>query len=287
MTTQILNISTDEYLSDPCAVPSLSYSVAKILLEKSPLHAWQIHPKLGGLKKQPTPAMELGTLVHKFMLGEGHEIVILDFDDFRKKEAQEQRDHARSKGFTPILRKHYEEAFYATEQIANKLALLDVDLKEEGSQNEFKIQFESDGVLCRRAIDSWHEGKIQIRELKTINNAHPNYCAKQAINLGYDVEASASMDAVQTLHPELAGRIDFIFIFCELEPPFSVYVARPDGMFWASGDFKWNKAKRIWKECLETNNWPEYQTEIGWISAPMWSLKELMEQGLEVEGISL
>ena len=95
------------------------------------------------------------------------------------------------------------------------------------------------------------------------------------------------MDAVQTLHPELAGRIDFIFIFCELEPPFSVYVARPDGMFWASGDFKWNKAKRIWKECLETNNWPEYQTEIGWISAPMWSLKELMEQGLEVEGISL
>ena len=38
MTTQILNISTDEYLSDPCAVPSLSYSVAKILLEKSPLH---------------------------------------------------------------------------------------------------------------------------------------------------------------------------------------------------------------------------------------------------------
>jgi hypothetical protein len=46
-TARFLDVSTAEYHADPCAQPSLSASIARELIHKSPLHAWQVHPKLG------------------------------------------------------------------------------------------------------------------------------------------------------------------------------------------------------------------------------------------------
>jgi len=279
MKAKILNCTNEQYINDPCETPSLNYSTAKVLLQQSPLHAWMQHSMLGGVKKEPTAAMDAGTLIHKLLLGEGHEIVIGEFENFRTKDAQTWRDKARADNFLPILQHQFNEAFYAVEKIRNNLSLLDIDLMD--GQNEFKIQFESDGVLCRRALDSWNEALIQIRELKTINNACPAYCAGQSIRMGYDVEYAASVDAIQTLYPDYAGRIDFVFIFCELEPPYAVYAARPDGVFSQLGFSKWDKAKRIWKACLETNTWPAYAENIGSLTAPLWAVKELIEEGYD------
>lgn len=281
MNAKVLTCTHEQYTADPCAKPSLNQSVAKILMEKSPLHAYMAHPRLGGLRREATKAMDIGTLAHKFLLGEGHEIIIVNADDWRTNAAKQQRDEAREKGFTAILQKQFDESYFATERIKENLALLDIDLQEEGSQNEFKIQFKSDGVLCRRALDSWHEDKLQIRELKSTACAHPTACARQAINLGYDIEYAASIDAIQTLHPEYAGRIDFLFIFVELEAPFAVYACRPDGVFSQLGFHKWDQAKKIWKQCLEENVWPAYSEIIGSLSAPLWAMKQLIEEGYD------
>ena len=42
----IYNILAEQYHADPCVTASLSSSIAKILIEQSPMHAWMAHPRL-------------------------------------------------------------------------------------------------------------------------------------------------------------------------------------------------------------------------------------------------
>ena len=42
----IYGMSEDCYHADPADAPSLSASIAKILIAETPLHAWTAHPKL-------------------------------------------------------------------------------------------------------------------------------------------------------------------------------------------------------------------------------------------------
>ena len=44
----IHDIPPREYHADPCPAPSLSRSIAKLLVERSPAHAYAAHPRLGG-----------------------------------------------------------------------------------------------------------------------------------------------------------------------------------------------------------------------------------------------
>ncbi len=48
-----LSVPSAVYFADPAAQPSLTQSIAKILIEKSPLHAWHEHPRLGGKPDEP------------------------------------------------------------------------------------------------------------------------------------------------------------------------------------------------------------------------------------------
>ena len=42
----VYSLPDDAYHADPCPGPSLSSSVAKLMLDRSPLHAWHAHPRL-------------------------------------------------------------------------------------------------------------------------------------------------------------------------------------------------------------------------------------------------
>ena len=60
------------YHADPCERPSLSSSIAKILLEKTPRHAWTAHPRLNpDFAAKDESKFDLGTAVHELMLGKG------------------------------------------------------------------------------------------------------------------------------------------------------------------------------------------------------------------------
>ena len=77
MTARILNCSPGDYYRDPCAVPSLSQSIAHTLVTQSPLHAWSEHPRLGNQRKPASKAMDVGSLIHKLVLGKGVDVEIV------------------------------------------------------------------------------------------------------------------------------------------------------------------------------------------------------------------
>jgi hypothetical protein len=81
----------------PLPQPEPDAVVAKVLLERSPLHAWHAHPKLNpDYQHDDATKFDIGNIAHKMLLGRGKEIVVLeDFDDWRTKAAKEARARSR------------------------------------------------------------------------------------------------------------------------------------------------------------------------------------------------
>lgn len=267
------------YHADPCDTPSLSSSIAKILVDQSPKHAYLAHPKLGGHHWDPTASQDTGSLIHALMLGESAPIVVVDAKDFKTKAAQEARDEAKAAGKLPVT----EPAFLKLRSVATTLLTT--------LSNEYGIRFfgeselaaiweepinEDDGdgepVLCRAMFDHLIESRCIVYDLKTISSAHPDKCSRQMSEYGYDVQWAAYTSALRTIRPSFAGREDFVFLFCEVEPPYCVTPVRPSGEFRHLGEMRWARAKRTWAECLKTGKWPGYTSGIINVEPPPWAM---------------
>ncbi len=95
---------------------------------------------------------------------------------------------------------------------------------------------------------------------------------------GYDVQRAAYTSALRTIKPELAGREDFVFLFCEIEEPFCVTPVRPDGQFRDLGQRRWERAVQTWRDCLRFDNWPGYSDRIIDVAPMPWALARELSQ---------
>jgi hypothetical protein len=115
------DVDAEVYFADPCAEPSLTQSIAKILQDRSPAHAWLRHPRLNPAYQPDAegyaPNLIMGSAAHALALRRGKPVVVMPFDSFRSKSAQETRDLALAEGKIPILPQHFERA----EAMANAL----------------------------------------------------------------------------------------------------------------------------------------------------------------------
>ena len=99
------------YHADPAPEPSLSASIANMLVDETALHAWHSHPRLNPRHqgRDANAAMDKGSVAHEVVLRKGGGIAVLDFKDWRTNAARAARDAARAKGLTPVLAKTAEE----------------------------------------------------------------------------------------------------------------------------------------------------------------------------------
>lgn len=252
-----------KYHNDPCPTPSLSASVAKVLLQKTPKHAWLIHPKLGGEPWEPNEAMEHGDIIHAGVLGEKRELVIPKdesgepFQNYRKAEARRQRDEARAEGRLPVLDGDYARLKLAIQGVRERLEQLKISL--EPGHCEVSAFWGEDGVQCRGRFDLF-EGGIWVTDLKTSRSIpfSDTEAQRKIVNMGWDVQAAAYASAVERLIPELRGRVRMRWLFCENRPPFSIVQARASNALMEMGRAKWKKAVKKWGECLADDTWPRH-----------------------------
>lgn len=281
MTARILDVSENDYFADPCAVPSLSQSIAHRLVSESPLHAWLAHPRLGNQRGESTKALDDGTIMHKLLLGKGAAIEIIDAPDFRTKAAQSARDAAVECMKTPVLRHKYSALVEAADQLRDKCGVLGYEF---GGESEVAIEWEADGaagpVLCRSRLDHVFIDRGVIYDVKKTRSANPKYLRRNFYELGYDIQHAAYTRALAALRPDLVGRVDFVFLFLEIEPPYSVVPARPDGAFREIGAARWSRAVDIWQRCLKKGFWPGYCDRAVTLEAPPWvAIEELGSEG--------
>lgn len=307
MTAQRLEITPAEYLADPAPEPSLSSSIAKILVEQSPAHAHLAHPRLGGVSSPGTAATDRGSLIHRLLLEKGAEIVPVEAEDWRTKAARDAREQARTDGKIPVLLSGLVEATEATLRIKTTLADMDVTLhgesevpllwQEQAIMSELARRADSDPALwataaavtgmaphweppspiwARAMLDHVIEraGRLHIYDIKTTENAHPDACLRTAVRFGYDIQAHVYTKAAELVWPQYEGRVSFSFLFCEPEPPYAVTVAQLDSLMRERGRRRWERAVELWSRCLHTDTWPGYATEPVTLWSPDWLLKQ-------------
>lgn len=72
----IHDISVEEYHADPCAAPSLSSTLAGLLLNRSPRHAWTAHPRLNPEhQSKDSKTFDIGRAAHRAVLGKGGDFI--------------------------------------------------------------------------------------------------------------------------------------------------------------------------------------------------------------------
>lgn len=282
MAARILEVGEDAYHADPCAGPSLSQSIAHTLITQSPRHAWLEHPRLGGQQRARTKVMDEGAILHKLLLGAGAEFEMVVADDWRTKAAREAKDIIVAGGKIPIIAHNFEKLKLAAERLYKNAEYQGFPLNTPGRSElaieftDFTDQWKRDReVLCRCRMDRVRDDHV-IYDVKKVRSANPKDIARCIVEYGYDIQKVAYTRAYEQLIPEALGRSDFVFLFCEIEPPYEVVAARLDGYHEEIGKRRWEKALRLWDQLLTEGSypWPGYADGAITLMPPQWVINQ-------------
>lgn len=277
MTPGVYSLSEDEYHNDPCGVPSLSSSIAKILVADTPLHAWTCHPRLNiDFQREEKEIFDRGAVAHALLL-QGLEVgVVLDYPDWKTKKAQEERISLRQAGKTPILQKHWDVVQQmitrAKQQLAAHKEASNAFMDGKPEQTLIWIDEASDGtpVHCRARLDWLHDSHLIIDDYKsTGRDVNPLNIGGKLNN--WEIQESFYRRGVKKLFGLDA---QFRFIAQENTEPYALSVIGfgPD-IQWL-GDAKVQRAIDLWAKCLESGNWPGYPDRICYPILPKWAEDE-------------
>lgn len=265
-----------------CESPTLSRSEMVTLVDESPLHLWTKHPRLRGAEpKEATAEMIFGSACHKAVLGKGADVVIIDADDFRTKEAKATRDAALAAGRIPLLMRKWEDVQILAEAF-------DVRLKEFGMFDDFNaaksevvlLWQESEHCMGRAMADKLLIDEEKKRAIffdtKFCETANPTWLGKHYGDMNYHVQRAWYPRGLAKLRPDLAGRISWIFLNQETSYPFAMVPCDLDGQFTAIGESKSLRAVKLWEECIASNKWPGYTDSPINLEPPKWLLSQEM-----------
>lgn len=268
-----LDIPAAVYHADPCDEPSLSSSIANLLLAKTPAHARLAHPRLNpAFKESPTSAMNLGAVAHEILLGKGGGFMVSPFDDYRTKDARAWRDATIASGRTPIKDDDYTAACQMAQAIRRRLA----ETQEAGraflvGDAETVIVWKEMFVTCRAMIDWLDLDDLAIYDLKTTGTGLSDRALQAKIAGGLDLQAAFHLRGLEHVHPEVAGRMVWRWGFIEDEEPFESRVIEMDAMTRAFGDRKAALAIATWRQCLTLDRWPGYPRSVERLPYPAWA----------------
>lgn len=279
--TGIFGLTADHYHADPCAVPSLSASIAKLLCSQSPLHAWNAHPRLNpDYAPVQVEKFELGQAAHEVLLVGESTVDVIDAADWRTKDARDRRDASRAAGRIPMLEAQWAETQMMVAAAREQLAALDVDpIPFTDGKPEQTIVWEDDGgVVCRAMVDWLHDGGGFISDLKTTSrSANPDEWARSIFSMGYDVQVAAYTRAVERT---LGVTPEFRFVVVETAPPYALSVIGLGPAALTIAEKKWRYAVDVWRRCLAREEWPGYPTQVAYAELPAYEEARWLEREL-------
>jgi hypothetical protein len=260
---------------------TLSSSIANLLINRSPLHAWTAHPRLNpNFVPVDDSKYDVGTVAHSLLLEGMSAMEVLAFDSYRTKEAQVQRDAVRAAGRIPLLVKQADEVVEMCHAVANQLATFEVDpipFTAGKPEQTMVWQDAQTGVWCRARIDWLHDDLSAIDDLKTTTrSAHPEAFAKNLYSYGCDVQAAFYLRGINALYGDrstgamVAGMMSWRWIVVETSPPYGLSVVEPSPAVLELADAKVDAALKLWAECLERDVWPGYPTKVATAELPAW-----------------
>lgn len=248
---------------------------------KSPLHYkhWKDNPE-----ETDTPSLLFGRAAHKYILETYDfykEFAVAPVCDRRTKEGKAtwEKFVSESEGKDVITQEQFEQID------AMRNAMLATPFVSKLINGEHEVSFfwtdEETGLPCKCRPDSMNEKLHIIVDYKTCDDAETEHFMKQAIKLGYDLQASYYLDGVKANTGE-----DYIFVFIaqEKKPPYAVNILEANDVFIRSGRELYKSMLQTYKECEESGNWFGYlgsENEINSLGVPKWIENMLGEESEE------
>ena len=267
------------YHADPCEAPSLSNSIARMLLSRSPMHAWHAHPRLNPAyePRDGNAAMDAGTIIHKILLGRGSAIEVVDAPDWRTKAAKEARDAARAAGHTPVLVGDLSDIHDAAKAIRSRIkTTTEGAMLFEPGIPEATLIWREGPIWCRARADYLlNDPRLPILDLKTTKlSANPEQWQKRLVSdyCFQDAFYRRGLTKLRRVTPPMR------FIVAEQDAPHGVAVMCSDPSLAAYAEHQVERAISMWTRCIMSNEWPGYAPQTAHVAAPSWLLSQMEDQ---------
>lgn len=271
------------YHADPAPAASLSSSIAKILVSRTPAHARHAHPRLNPDWEPNTPSadMLIGAAAHELVLGKGAGLHIMEAVDkdgepvsnFMTKAAKDERTQALAEGKTPLLRHQAAQAEAIADAALDQLSWLDWH-----GASEVVALWQHGQCWHRAMFDRLLADQRTILDLKfTRTDGGPFGFPEQAARMGYDMQQAHYLRGLA----EVAGtsrRLRFLFAVVEIGPPVMVCVHELPIELALIGERKVTYAYDVWARCMQTNTWPGYAPRIHVGDPPQWAIARWTER---------
>lgn len=285
-TPSLYRMSAAAYHADCCPEPSLSSTVARIMLDQSPRHAKLAHPKLTPQPPADTPdrKQQIGTAAHKLLLGHGSEIVVIAGESYSKKEPRELRDAALAEGKAPILEADYAAVTAMVEAFGEQIAEFgQIAATFFAGDSEVVIAWqEKGGLWCRAMVDKLYvsDNRAVLFDYKATDaSADPYACASRCFQMGYDFQKMFYRRGLCAVLPDLE-RVQSYLVTQENSAPHAVSVLELGYEAALSAEKEVWKALALWERCLRTDTWPSYPPIVAQVDLPAFIDRKRTEREL-------
>lgn len=267
-----------QYLADPAPQPSLSNSMAHLMITQSPAHVWAAHPRLNpDHRPQNNSMMDAGTLAHHHLFGaDDREIVIVIADDWRTKAAQTARNEAWAEGKIPALERVNDVAILMAVRAREYLAGSELAGILDTGDSEVTMLWRIGRTWCRARVDHYAES-IMLDYKSTATSASPAHFTRQMVNMGYDMQAEWYLRGGRALQGPDPNR-QFVFLVQENYKPFACSLIGAGTEMLELAGRKVDRATAMWASCTATGQWPAYPNRIAWADPPGWAAQQWEER---------
>ena len=263
------DIKAEFYHADPAPEPSLSSSIGKLLLDRTPAHAWTAHPRLNpGYVHKDETKFDLGTAAHARALEQDpSRYEIIHAPDYRTKAAREKRDEALKLRRVPILAMQWDllEDMETARIRFCQSALGSDPFSRFSGPSEVTAIFKQGTIYGRARIDKLPDVGPYFWDYKTTTNASFDKVERKIFDLGYDFQAAFHAHALGMATDQIRS---CMWLFQETEAPFACALYALDEEAARLADNRVARALQAWAWCQKTDRWPEYPPHIGNVMVP-------------------
>lgn len=274
-------LSAATYHADPAPQPSLSNSIAKILLDASPAKAWHSHPRLNqDFRRVEEDKFDIGTAAHSILLEGMDNIVDCEFGDWRKDAAKDMRNAARSQGKTPLLSSQASRVRAMVKAALKFIESSDIASDWQDSDAELTGLAEEDGIWLRMRSDIFSVDRSMIVDYKSTTDVSPEAFSRQIVRMRYHQQDAFYRRVAQLL----TGRDPkFVFLAQSTESPYECSLHACDPALREIANAEVERAVAIWRECITKNKWPSYGGGIHFAMPTNYMIQEHEQRLMEAQ----
>lgn len=270
-----LNLSNDDYH----AMPELSSSQIKDVL-RTPAHFYAKHLAPDRELRAPTANMLLGTVVHTLVLENDKfddEYAVSEKFDMRTKlgKAESAAFMEKNVGKTIIDKHTHAQALRMANNILKHPVAKLLRLPNMIAEASVFYTDAETGLDCRirpdyhlPPCDTMPNGLIV--DLKTTDNASYGAFSRTIVNFGYHISAAMYCDGFMQLYGTTEPPA-FIWLIGERDAPYAVVAYQPENETMQKGLADKLEALATIKDCIKTDTWNAYPTDVLNINLPAWA----------------